>query len=48
MPAKRLKPAKKKPAPAKPDQYPEGFMDAVRKAVNTPKPPGGWPKPKGK
>lgn len=45
MPAKKPKPRKPKPAaPAKPDQYPAGFMDAIRKAVNTPKPKGGWPK----
>ncbi len=44
MPTKKAKP-RKKTAPAKPDQYPAPFMDAIRKAVNTPKPKGGWPKP---
>jgi hypothetical protein len=45
MPAKKPKPKKKPVAPAKPEQYPAAFMDAVRKAVSTPKPKGGWPKP---
>ena len=33
---KKPKPAK--PAPAKPEQYPAAFMDAIRKSLETPKP----------
>jgi hypothetical protein len=46
MPAKKpRKPAKKKPKPSDqlpPEEHAAAFMDAVRRAVNTPKPKGGW------